>query len=144
MLKNSLCCSLIVCFICLSATAQTTPLELRTHRMAVKAIDLMNKKLPDSVYSLIGDKLLKSMSPELSASLFEGAIVPLLPLKDLTFESSRDSISTYKLQGTIPLVLYFSLNSKGKISNFRFQPFVKKWLHQRGNLKIVRQTLLPV
>lgn len=124
MFKNFLCFLLFINSII--ATAQTTPLELTTHRMAVKAIDLMNKKLPDSVYSLIGDKLRKSMSPELSASLFEGAIVPLLPFKDLIFESSRDSISTYKLQGTIPLVLYFSLDSKGKISNFNFQPFVKK------------------
>jgi CubicO group peptidase (beta-lactamase class C family) len=124
MFKNLLCFLLFINSII--ATAQTTPLELTTHRMAVKAIDLMNKKLPDSVYSLIGDKLRKSMSPELSASLFEGAIVPLLPFKDLIFESSRDSISTYKLQGTIPLVLYFSLDSKGKISNFNFQPFVKK------------------
>ncbi|RZL10492.1 MAG: class A beta-lactamase-related serine hydrolase, partial [Pedobacter sp.] len=126
MLRNILYCFLILSITWLSAKAQTTPIELLTHRMAVKAIDLMNRKLPDSVYSLIGDKLRKRMSPELSASLFKDAILPLLPFRDLTFESSRDSVSIYKLQGTIPLVLYFSLDSKGKISNFSFQPFVKE------------------
>lgn len=124
MYKNLLC--FLLFFSSLFATAQTTPLELTTHRLAVKAIDLMNKKLPDSVYSLIGDKLRKRMSPELSASLFKDAILPLLPFRNLTFESSRDSVSIYKLQGTVPLVMYFSLDSKGKISNFNFQPLMKE------------------
>jgi CubicO group peptidase (beta-lactamase class C family) len=125
MYKNAFYVVLLLLIICAKTNAQTTPLEQSTHRMAVKAIDILNKKMPDSLYPLAGEQLRKMISPAVWSSLFKNDVLPLLPLKDLTFQSSTDSINKYLVQGTIPLNLYFSLDKSGKIKDMNFQPYIQ-------------------
>jgi CubicO group peptidase (beta-lactamase class C family) len=126
MFKNILVLFFLIIVTCLTVSGQTTPLEKATNLIAIKTIELLNKKQPDSVYTMTGVIVHKTISPALWNSLFKDKVLPLLPFRDLTFESSTDSTSKYKLQGSIPLVLYISLDKTGKINNFNFQPSYKE------------------
>lgn len=126
MLKNIFYTASFILINALTVTAQTTPLEQATDRVAIKAIALLNKKMPDSLYTMAGESLHKTITSALWNSLFKDNVLPLLPFRELTFLSSTDSVSKYSLQGSIPLAFYISLDKTGKIHDFNFQQFVKE------------------
>jgi CubicO group peptidase (beta-lactamase class C family) len=128
MFKKSLFVAALVFINLLGASAQTTPLEKSTYRVALKVIDLLNRKMTDSLYAIASTSMRETISPSIWTSLLTNNVYPLLPFKDLTFESSTDSISKYQLKGSVPLMLYFSIDKTGKFNNLNFQPVERKMI----------------
>lgn len=125
MLKKFFFVTTLVVINYLSVSAQVTPLEKTTHEVALIAVDLLNKKLADSLYSMTGESLRKKLSPTAWRTSFKDVVFPLLPMRGLAFQRSKDSLSQYRIKGTVPLMMYFSIDRFGKISNMSFQ-MVKK------------------
>ena len=50
----------------------------------------------------------------------------LLPLTNVTFIIGNDSVSTYKVDGKIPLNYFVSLDKQNKINKFYFLPYQKE------------------
>lgn len=126
MLKNILYLFSPILLACFSVSAQTTPLEQSTDRMAVRVVELLNQKKPDSLYIMAGEKLRKTITPQLWNNVFKDNILPLLPLNELNFLSAANSISKYRMKGSIPLLLYISLDKEGKLETFLVQPYIKE------------------
>ena len=125
MLKKLLFVSTLIFISYFTVSAQTTPLEKSTHQLALKAVELLNKKMTDSLYSMTGESFRKTISPTLWQSISKG-IFPLLPLRDLAFESSKDSVSKYQIQGPVALLMYISIDKAGMLKNIVFRPGEQK------------------
>jgi CubicO group peptidase (beta-lactamase class C family) len=121
MFKKFLSVTALVATGYLSVSAQVTPLEKSTHEVALVAVDLLNKKMADSLYSMAGESLRKKLSATVWRTSFKNVVYPLLPLRGLAFQRSKDSLSQYRIKGTVPLMMYFSIDRAGKINNMSFQ-----------------------
>jgi CubicO group peptidase (beta-lactamase class C family) len=103
--------------------AQTTPQEIKTDVIARKAIRLFNAHQPDSIYTLAGQAFRQQITQAQWKQVVDKQFVTLLPFKNLTFKSSYNGISKYKLDAAMTLALNISLDSDGKIENFTFVPY---------------------
>ncbi|WP_157766355.1 serine hydrolase domain-containing protein [Pedobacter ginsengisoli] len=83
----------------------------------------MNENKPDSVYLLFGEALRKQIPVVRWASIYKKQISGLLPLRDLSLVTWKDSIGIYKVTGKIPLQIMFgNMDKNGKMNTFAAVP----------------------
>jgi CubicO group peptidase (beta-lactamase class C family) len=104
-------------------SCQSEPPKQKTDAITKLVIHCLNANKPDSVYQLTDEKYRKHMTLVRWASTYKEQISCLLPLKNLTFITSNDSVAVYKVDGEIPLNCYISLDKQNKINKFYFTPY---------------------
>nr|WP_084407015.1 serine hydrolase domain-containing protein [Pedobacter panaciterrae] len=101
------------------ASCKPTASEQKTTAIAKLTIRYMNENKPDSVYLLFGEALRKQIPVVRWASIYKKQISGLLPLKNLSLVTWKDSIGIYKVTGKIPLQIMFgSLDKNDKMNTF--------------------------
>lgn len=110
----------VVLLFALPVYAQTTQPEKRTDSITRLLINTINEAQPDSVYRLLGEEIRKLYAPDKWQQTFKEGILPMAPFKDLQFAGSRDGVNIYKVNSTVPLLLYSHLDAAGKIDRFWF------------------------
>ena len=105
------------------ASCKPTSSEQKTTAIAKLTIRYMNENKPDSVYLLFGEALRKQIPVVRWASIYKKQISGLLPLRDLSLVTWKDSIGIYKVTGKIPLQIMFgNLDKNGKMNTFAAVP----------------------
>jgi len=120
--RNPIVHAIILLMIGLVSCQSQTP-EQKTDAITKLVIHYLNTNKPDSVYLLADQEVRKHMTAIRWASTYKEQYSSLLPLTNLTFITSNDSVSVYKVDGRIPLNCYISLDKQNKISKFYFAPY---------------------
>jgi len=115
----------VIFFITGLVSCRSTVLDKKTDSVTKLAIHYINANRPDSFYQLTGEGFRKHITPTLLASIYKEKLAGLLPLTNLTFITTNDSVSVYKVDGKIPLNFYVSLDKQNKINKFYLLPYQK-------------------
>src|ERR1700744_1944387 len=113
----------IVILITELASCQAKKSVRQTDTITELAVHYLNTNMPDSFYKLTDKEFEKKITPTMWTSVYKEKIVPLLPLNNVTFITSNDSVSVYKLDGKEPITCYVSLDKQNKLSKFYFRPY---------------------
>lgn len=87
------------------------------------AVHYLNANMPDSLYQLTDKEFAKHITQAMWVSSYKEKIVPLLPLTNVTFITSNDSVSIYKVDGKVPLTCYVRLDKHNQLTKFYFAPY---------------------
>ena len=100
----------IILMIGLFSCQSQTPAS-KTDVIIKLAVHYLNANMPDSLYQLTDKEFAKHITQVMWVSSYKEKIVPLLPLTNVTFITSNDSVSIYKVDAKCPLPAMFALIS---------------------------------
>ena len=86
-------------------------------------IHYMQAKQPDSIYSLAGENFKAHLSQESFKSVCENQVFPLNDFNNVTYITTLNGVSKYKVAGTPELQLLVGLDKDDKLETLLIQPF---------------------
>jgi len=99
-------------------TSQTT-----LDSISAIVIHYMQAKQADSIYALAGEQFRSKISAADFRSISDTQVFPLNDFKNVTYVSTTNGISKYKIAGTPDLQLFISLDEENKLATLLIQTY---------------------
>lgn len=115
--------SIITILLIHTGFGQTNTNQNMLDSISAIVIHYLQAKQPDSIYALAGENFKSQLTQETFKSIAETQVFPLNNFQNVSYISTTNGISKYKVAGTPDLQLLVGLDNANKLQTLLIQQF---------------------